>query len=187
MCSKEAERTAEQRLYQMYGLTVNDFLALWDKSEGQCDICGVDMHSRWVDNGDGDRSTRCNVDHCHETGEVRGLLCTQCNTALGKLNDDVDRLRCAISYLQKPAVGFGNPEKETLKQRQLREVDNAMRLMGYHADEHGRHSKKKYRPRGGDTLEQQIERAETGIRAAQLRARIAKANKDFRPTYARSH
>nr|WP_243879052.1 endonuclease VII domain-containing protein [Streptomyces sp. KS 21] len=40
------------------------------------------------------------VDHCHETGRVRGVLCFNCNSAIGKLGDDPDILRRAISYLE---------------------------------------------------------------------------------------
>ncbi|MFE1381228.1 endonuclease VII domain-containing protein [Streptomyces sp. NPDC058740] len=40
------------------------------------------------------------VDHCHETGRVRGVLCFNCNSAIGKLGDDPDVLRRAIAYLE---------------------------------------------------------------------------------------
>ena len=40
------------------------------------------------------------VDHCHDTNRVRGLLCTNCNVAIGHMKDDVERLRAAISYLE---------------------------------------------------------------------------------------
>jgi hypothetical protein len=138
---------AKQRLYQMYGLTVEQFLSMWDDCGGHCQICGVEMHSRFVDGERDDRSTRCNVDHCHESGEVRGLLCTRCNTALGKMEDDTDRLQKAIDYLQKPSTGIKNDARESDKQRQLREMDNAMRLLGFQRDSHGRYHMKQYQPR----------------------------------------
>ncbi|WP_335755288.1 endonuclease VII domain-containing protein [Streptomyces niveus] len=48
------------------------------------------------------------VDHCHETGRVRGVLCFNCNSAIGKLGDDPDTLRRATAYLE------GNAWKPTL-------------------------------------------------------------------------
>ena len=41
------------------------------------------------------------VDHCHNKGEVRGLLCYSCNIALGLFKDDINKLKSAISYLQE--------------------------------------------------------------------------------------
>ena len=52
-----------------------------------CDLCGKYMKTK-------------NIDHCHKTGIVRGVLCTNCNTALGKLKDDIDLFRKAIKYLK---------------------------------------------------------------------------------------
>ena len=40
------------------------------------------------------------VDHCHDTGQVRGLLCRACNTTLGKVKDNTDTLRSMIDYLE---------------------------------------------------------------------------------------
>ncbi|MFI8827108.1 endonuclease VII domain-containing protein [Streptomyces sp. NPDC053431] len=40
------------------------------------------------------------VDHCHGTGRVRGVLCFNCNSAIGKLGDDPDRIRRAVAYLE---------------------------------------------------------------------------------------
>jgi hypothetical protein len=133
-----AEKAAEQRLYQVYGLTVERFKELWAACSGLCQICDREMHSRFIEGPEGDRSSRCNVDHCHESGEVRGLLCTACNTALGKMNDDTERLQKAINYLKKPSTGIKNDTGETSKQRQLREMENAMRLMGFYKDGKGR-------------------------------------------------
>lgn len=44
------------------------------------------------------------VDHCHETGEIRGLICRPCNHALGHMKDDPKRLRAAARYLEKPPM-----------------------------------------------------------------------------------
>lgn len=61
-----------------------------DRNCGLCYIC-----NRWT--------TRIGLDHCHETGAVRGWLCFPCNAGLGQFSDDVARLRSAISYLEKYA------------------------------------------------------------------------------------
>ncbi|MGW5421011.1 endonuclease domain-containing protein [Streptomyces sp. NPDC003943] len=53
------------------------------------------------------KAPAAHVDHCHETGRVRGVLCFNCNSAIGKLGDDPDVLRRAIAYLE------GNAWKQT--------------------------------------------------------------------------
>lgn len=53
-----------------------------------CDSCG-EVRSRMA------------VDHCHDTGAVRGLLCSNCNTALGLLGEDPDRILDLLAYLNK--------------------------------------------------------------------------------------
>jgi hypothetical protein len=40
------------------------------------------------------------VDHCHQTGKVRGLLCRDCNLSIGHMKDSVERLKAAIKYLE---------------------------------------------------------------------------------------
>ena len=86
----------EVRLRQdlrVYGLTVEAYEALLAAQGGVCAIC------RRPPAADG-RQKRLHVDHDHATDAVRGLLCSNCNTALGLLDDDVDRIAAAIFYLR---------------------------------------------------------------------------------------
>lgn len=74
------------KLRYKYGIGAKEYEALRKAQGGQCALCGVEPE------------VLC-VDHCHATGEVRGLLCTPCNTGIGHLRDDVAILRRAIDYL----------------------------------------------------------------------------------------
>lgn len=81
----------ENEVRRIYGLTPADFAALLEKQGGVCAICGGPP------NGPG---RRLHVDHCHTSKAVRGLLCAKCNTAVGLLDDDPDRLDKAAAYLR---------------------------------------------------------------------------------------
>lgn len=71
-----------------YGITREDIYRLKMKQKFRCGICK--QH---------ETSKRLVVDHCHATGKVRGLLCGECNSALGLLKDSTITLRNAIKYL----------------------------------------------------------------------------------------
>lgn len=75
-----------------FGITSEDYQALLEKQNFSCALCK--KHSL-------EFKQRLAVDHCHETGKIRGLLCFKCNTALGKFNDDPEMLKEAIKYLEK--------------------------------------------------------------------------------------
>lgn len=75
-----------------------DYNALAEKQNHRCAICGAEEKSRDRWNG---RTRRLAIDHCHTTGKVRGLLCTGCNSALGHMQDDPERLRAAADYLER--------------------------------------------------------------------------------------
>ena len=77
-----------------YGLTVEEFDALLESQDNMCAICGLKSD----DHGNGKRLC---VDHCHETSEVRGILCSNCNTAIGLLGDDPERIAKALEYLKR--------------------------------------------------------------------------------------
>ena len=72
-----------------YGITVEDKTAIIERQNGKCLICLNDFK--------GPKDTH--LDHCHTTGKVRGVLCQNCNTAIGKLGHNVTTLQRAIEYL----------------------------------------------------------------------------------------
>jgi len=85
---KKYKRTS--RFRQIYDLSYEDFLKMWENQNGRCAICGKFFN---------EPSDAC-VDHNHKTGKVRGLLCPNCNSALGFLNDDIDLMLKAAVYLR---------------------------------------------------------------------------------------
>jgi hypothetical protein len=66
-----------------YGLTVGEYDAMVEAQQGVCAICKGAVVSK----------RRLAVDHCHESGKVRGLLCVPCNAALGVLEAHLDEAR----------------------------------------------------------------------------------------------
>lgn len=83
-----AARDAEMR--RKYGITREDWIAMHEAQGGLCAICRRKPES-WPG---------LHVDHCHETGKVRALLCGPCNTSLGGFQDDPDLLRAAALYVE---------------------------------------------------------------------------------------
>lgn len=77
------------RLWLRFGLTRAMFDAMLAEQGAACAICRVEF------------TATPQVDHCHATGAVRGLLCLRCNAGIGALNDDPERLRSAIDYLAR--------------------------------------------------------------------------------------
>lgn len=77
-----AKRDLRNRRYELkqYGLTVEDYDTMFDTQGGVCAICGEPPVN----------GARLVVDHDHETGKVRGLLCSPCNTAVGRLDAVLD-------------------------------------------------------------------------------------------------
>jgi hypothetical protein len=76
-------------LKKQYGLTLEQFDEMLEAQDGACALCGREQVGM-----------RLHVDHCHASGVVRGLLCSNCNTGLGMFGDDPDRLIAAIQYIE---------------------------------------------------------------------------------------
>jgi predicted metal-binding transcription factor (methanogenesis marker protein 9) len=70
-----------------YGLSSTEYNKLMSKTN--CDLCNREF----------DSSRNKHIDHCHTTNVVRGVLCRQCNLALGHVKDDVSLLRRMINYI----------------------------------------------------------------------------------------
>jgi hypothetical protein len=100
--------TMRKKRFKGYGITLDQFEQMFALQGSACAVCrktGV---------------TLC-VDHCHRTGEIRGLLCRRCNIALGYCDDDPDILLAAVAYLrswrdqQREAHGTDPPVEPLLQ------------------------------------------------------------------------
>jgi hypothetical protein len=88
----------------VYGITLYTYERMGAAQNWLCDICGEPergIHNR----GDETVPMSLCVDHDHETGAVRGLLCTKCNKALGLFNDDIQMVARALGYLKQHGLG----------------------------------------------------------------------------------
>lgn len=89
-CSKKRSETT----VKMYGITIHEYEKILEKQGGVCGICGSsDSKTKGVG--------RFCIDHDHQTGKIRGLLCSSCNRGIGLLGDSIDNLKNAIEYLRR--------------------------------------------------------------------------------------
>ena len=84
------EQSAHRSRLHRYGITAEEFDAMLDAQHGCCAACGDELQI----------GKQTHVDHDHETGTVRALLCGNCNVMIGQAKDDPDRLRRAALYLE---------------------------------------------------------------------------------------
>lgn len=87
-------RRLESRLKAIYGIDFPTYEAMLKEQGGCCAICGNPPHGRGRTNG-------LVVDHDHATGAARGLLCGNCNTGIGLLDESPDVLTQAVRYLAR--------------------------------------------------------------------------------------
>jgi len=83
----------KSKLKITYGITPEQYNAMLNAQEGKCAICSAKKP--------GGRTKMFFIDHCHNTGKIRGLLCMRCNTGLGLFLDNSKFLFNAISYLKE--------------------------------------------------------------------------------------
>ena len=82
----------DRRIKNTYGLTPDTYNVMYAQQLGCCDICGSEEKDV--------TGARLHIDHDHDTGEVRGLLCSNCNRGLGMLKDSSEIINKAVAYLK---------------------------------------------------------------------------------------
>lgn len=110
---KNLRRIRAYGLKRIYGITLEDYDALLASQGGKCAICGGSDpkgHIGW--RGGQKKAEHMHIDHDHATGAVRGLLCADCNKAIGLLHEDPAIMKKAIEYIERhtvPAAPGDNP------------------------------------------------------------------------------
>jgi hypothetical protein len=91
---RSKKRRQRRELLKKFGINADQYEAMLKEQNEVCAIC--------------QQKEPCNrvlaVDHCHSTNRVRGLLCTNCNMALGKFQDNIDYLKRAIEYMEREFI-----------------------------------------------------------------------------------
>ncbi len=77
-------------LKRTYAITQEEYDEMWKKQGCKCAICGSSDTTKKLPA----------IDHCHNTGKIRGILCENCNRGLGMFHDDIGKMQSAIDYLK---------------------------------------------------------------------------------------
>lgn len=88
----QQDRSNTKTRYKKFGITKEIFDKMFLAQDSRCAICETTENTSSKDWA---------IDHCHRTGEVRGILCHHCNLMLGNAKDDTIRLKKAIKYLNE--------------------------------------------------------------------------------------
>ena len=86
-------KISESRVLREYGATLSFISDILDEQKGCCKVCGKSLVVP-------ESKSNYHIDHCHTTGKVRGLLCGNCNLALGLMYDNTLLLRSLLKYLE---------------------------------------------------------------------------------------
>lgn len=91
---QSSDRLKDLYYKRNYGMSLEEFNFLLETQHGKCKLCYRDVS---VEGLGPDRAV---VDHCHKNGHVRGILCNECNRALGYFHDNIQALENAVDYLR---------------------------------------------------------------------------------------
>ena len=98
---KACERAAAR--FRICGVTQDHVRRMWRAQSARCAICNRKLESM----------THCHVDHNHMTGQIRGLLCSRCNRAIGWMEDSAALLYSAAKYLDDAELRMNKERKES--------------------------------------------------------------------------
>lgn len=90
--ANNANLRKDKKLQKNYGITLSQYNEILSRQGERCGCCGTDST---------DVVGYMYVDHDHDTGEIRGILCFRCNTGIGMLGDTLESLEKAVCYLKK--------------------------------------------------------------------------------------
>lgn len=77
-----------------HGIELSEYERMYKEQNGLCAICNGLPQREHLD-----------IDHCHQSSKIRGLLCGKCNKGIGLFNDDIERLEQAVKYLKTALNG----------------------------------------------------------------------------------
>jgi hypothetical protein len=86
-----------EKLQLRYGLTYEQWEKMRETESHSCMICGIT---------EAEIDKKLDVDHCHNSGKVRGILCNPCNNMIGHAKDNIAVLQAAAAYLEENADGY---------------------------------------------------------------------------------
>jgi hypothetical protein len=101
----QKDNVRKAQLKKLYNTTPGRYDELFEKQQGVCAICS--------ESEKGSRDYLC-IDHDHNTGFIRGLLCHDCNIGIGKLKDNIELLKSAIWYLEKSKSEFDSQVRKIM-------------------------------------------------------------------------
>jgi hypothetical protein len=123
--SKEEWKDGSIRDYvykRKFGISLSDYEKILKSQDGKCAICQTQKPT-----GHGAKYGRFSVDHDHSTGEVRGLLCSNCNIGLGAFRDNVDVIKNAIFYIDRHNNGFENKQLLTDGMKKVQQLISSLK------------------------------------------------------------
>ena len=112
---KNRETLRHRERERKFGISRQEYADLFLKQNGVCAICKQPETATRLG-----KVKALSVDHCHTSGKVRGLLCSDCNTGIGKMKESREALLAAIRYLDEHSEGDANVVK--FRSREVRQM-----------------------------------------------------------------